>query len=789
MGFELSAINGNPNGPIPYWHVKRKPQKELSWPKFASNEPTRPRRRRPGHSSLILVDPSRLTITIKQPAAVHLNYEKLSEAQIVHKAELMKNLTTIAFCLLLSLTILPAQEVDDQQFDFWQERYRQAQSRTARSFVFQAAAKQADASALDFLKQWSKKAPKNEDGMEALTALGTTSAFPFPAFVFKIAATTPVRGMKKRILSLLVTPGPQRRAGYELLLQRLEIHQQDSHGLLLLDILTQFLKVPMDDGNIELHDLLLSIFEAPQVGPLHQATYGLSRELPDEIRNRFDISALLQLDPLFAKKAATNLINNKVDGVEDVMVSIFLEHTPGFFRAKLDDLLRDRSNLLLRLRFLDLANDMSWDQLEYLHACMSVSDDARMKVYLSTSLRSEGEKKKILALWMIRGLHHKSATRILESMRAETLTDSVSLLLHDTLALFTGDASHFEFVKKMLSKGKLDQQLQRLELAQRIHLGGPHMQHWLRRKIHETKGNWKIQGHLIRLAGDMKLPETIELCEQANLSKIWQVRLAAIESLVLLGTRPALTRLAALTNDPQERLARTASDGLRRLTGIDLGANPNGWRRLIATLGGSWTPRRTPVRELSFEDGSRYAPQFYGLDIRSNRVIFICDTSGSMKGRKIAELKRELWRSMRGIDAPESAFNAIFFARNTQAIWKRLAKVRKNTLDKAKKSIGRIQADGGTNVWAALERAFVDRDADTIVLLTDGQPSVGKIIDPEIILQSVAQLNRYKRLQIHTVYLSEDQISMRRNVVSSQTASYFMRRMADLGLGQYVEAK
>ncbi len=701
----------------------------------------------------------------------------------------MNKFRLTVLCALVYVSSLGAQDQSSPTISPWQERFYQARSETARSFVFQAAARKGDPKALQFLEDWAKRAANRSEGFVALKALGTIPTYPFPALIMKTMGATPDLGAKARILTLLTHEGPHLSAGYGLLLGELAKHRHDSFGQMILQVVSRFLQSPPPGGNTELKDLLLTIFEEPEPGPLHQSVYALSRNLDWQTMQNIDISALLQVDPEFALPATTNLLADHVDGVEDLLIAIFLDDSAGFFRAKLDTLLGKHENLLLRLRFLDQADSMSWQQLDYLRATTSVADDPRVRNFLISSLNSQSEKKQILALWMIRDRHRKSAEKILRHLLTQELNDSVAMLANDTLTLITGNPAYFNQVKRKLAEGDLDLQLQRLELAERIHLNGRYIRSWLSTKLKATHGNWKIQGHLIRLAGSMQLPETISICEDALKHKRWQVRLAGIEALVKLGTRPALSRLAALTRDPQQRLARTASDGLRRLTGMNLGANPDGWRRLIGTLGKNWKPRRTPLRDVKLSDETRYGPQFYGLDIRSNRVIFVCDVSGSMLGRKIEDLKRELWRAMRSIDAPQSAFNAIFFASNVDAVWKRLAHVRKNTRAKVKKAIGKIQANGGTNVWGALQRAFLDQAADTIVILTDGQPSVGKVTAPDEILAAVAKLNRFKRLQIHAVYLPEDSVSLMTNVISSQAASNFMKRLAQIGGGQYVEPR
>ena len=62
-----------------------------------------------------------------------------------------------------------------------------------------------------------------------------------------------------------------------------------------------------------------------------------------------------------------------------------------------------------------------------------------------------------------------------------------------------------------------------------------------------------------------------------------------------------------------------------------------------------------------------------------------------------------------------------------------------------------LVADGGTNLYGALEYAFEDPDIDTIFVLSDGEPSVGDLIDPQSIRDAVVEMNATRGVVIHTI--------------------------------------
>ena len=63
---------------------------------------------------------------------------------------------------------------------------------------------------------------------------------------------------------------------------------------------------------------------------------------------------------------------------------------------------------------------------------------------------------------------------------------------------------------------------------------------------------------------------------------------------------------------------------------------------------------------------------------------------------------------------------------------------------------------GGTNVYGVLAEAL-DSGADTVFLLSDGEPTKGIILDPALIIEEIAARNAHAAATIHTIGLSQDQ--------------------------------
>ena len=93
----------------------------------------------------------------------------------------------------------------------------------------------------------------------------------------------------------------------------------------------------------------------------------------------------------------------------------------------------------------------------------------------------------------------------------------------------------------------------------------------------------------------------------------------------------------------------------------------------------------------------------------------------------------------------------------------------------------RKQANGGTDLYGGVMRALKINNVDTIVLLSDGMPSAGKVTDPTQILSMIQQLNTYKGIRIHTIYLSGS--SSARSTLGG--AARFLKALADQNNGSF----
>jgi Ca-activated chloride channel family protein len=124
-------------------------------------------------------------------------------------------------------------------------------------------------------------------------------------------------------------------------------------------------------------------------------------------------------------------------------------------------------------------------------------------------------------------------------------------------------------------------------------------------------------------------------------------------------------------------------------------------------------------------------------------ILFVVDTSGSMLGRKIEQVKKALRYCLQGLRASDR-FNIVDFSTEARSFRTGLVDASDEAKGQAAKYVDELQARGGTNLEEGLRLGLQNaRDASRlqmVVLLTDGEPTIG-VVRPEDILRTVKAQN------------------------------------------------
>lgn len=259
---------------------------------------------------------------------------------------------------------------------------------------------------------------------------------------------------------------------------------------------------------------------------------------------------------------------------------------------------------------------------------------------------------------------------------------------------------------------------------------------------------------------------------------------------------PLINRMA---EEPPGRLKMEILDALKSLTGkMEYADDANVWKAWWNRNKGEFKMPPPPVNNPSANnpppgpEGARATGAFYGIPIRSKRCIFVIDRSGSMqssadindpqgdaqgapvappagKKSKWQALQEELFKAIDGL--PDDAEFAIVWYSTNMSAYKdgQMLKATKREKEAVRAAISAMNADGLTNIYEGLEKAFEicqgskmqgvvtggsgEMKADTIFFMTDGSPTCGPAINGVAPQNggSAAQAAQYVQLLLDTI--------------------------------------
>ncbi len=261
---------------------------------------------------------------------------------------------------------------------------------------------------------------------------------------------------------------------------------------------------------------------------------------------------------------------------------------------------------------------------------------------------------------------------------------------------------------------------------------------------------------------------------------------------LLRGRQSSDPMLRIVNRDASPVLAHEAWVSLRRVTGALLPQQPARWQEF-------WDREHdkvvlAPVRETGtgVRRATRAQGGFFGIPVVGREVVFILDTSHSMRdqiapfegGGKVPKVVQRIRRSRRRagqrwnrLDAVKeqvlvavagmhdrSRYRIVSFADRVHAWHEKSVAARHHSLRKLMKTLESMQPAGFTNTHAALQTVLGGQrlagagggyeagQVDEVFLMSDGEPSVGDVQDVEKLLAAVRRANRYRQIRINTVF-------------------------------------
>lgn len=311
--------------------------------------------------------------------------------------------------------------------------------------------------------------------------------------------------------------------------------------------------------------------------------------------------------------------------------------------------------------------------------------------------------------------------------------------------------------------------------------------------------------------GRQNAPGNVDLLVGFLSDPRWQVRAAAIGGLAYFKQVRVVDVLIDAAEKEPGVLQRHCFASLSQILGEVVPGGVDAWKvwwgKNQARFATTWkdasagTPIRRRAKPVMVRQGQGHTV-FYGIQTNSKHIIFIIDRSGSMnqsdeggasKGkRRIDVAKVELKRAIRSLTAEDgdergdATFNIIAYAAMVM-IYKpgKMMKATKKNKEDAVAWIDALEPMGATNIFDSIETAFqiisatkerqnALKGGDTFFLMTDGQPTAGRVRTTDLIREEVRKLNATRQVIIHTIGVGE------------QHKARFLRELAAENRGEYI---
>jgi Mg-chelatase subunit ChlD len=215
-----------------------------------------------------------------------------------------------------------------------------------------------------------------------------------------------------------------------------------------------------------------------------------------------------------------------------------------------------------------------------------------------------------------------------------------------------------------------------------------------------------------------------------------------------------------------------AHRALRALSGKDIDVDADLWRAWWTAACEGWTPPEGDVDAARASvDPHATRATYHGLPVQSDALVFVIDASGSMNtpvsGKPGAATTTrwdaagaELERTLRAL--PDGTrVNVLTFQGEVIAAFEAPQPLDERVRRTLSQILGRTSPRESGDLVLALESALAQPGADTVYLLTDGEPSAGRAVSPGRVQAAVRQANRCRAIAVHTIGFGAGKMSQR----------------------------
>lgn len=250
-------------------------------------------------------------------------------------------------------------------------------------------------------------------------------------------------------------------------------------------------------------------------------------------------------------------------------------------------------------------------------------------------------------------------------------------------------------------------------------------------------------------ANETSVATLAKIAERPTFKEQFAVRRSVVQALNKIDEKEAIDVLVKVLGTIEGEVRGDIVQHLTGVSGQQFGLDPPAWQKWWQANRDTFRFAPAGARAVNRTEAVRSRSMYHGLPIYASRLVFVIDTSGSMRGAPILAAQSELVNAINAL--PEGVyFNVLAFNGDVKH-WQRKLSI---ASDEHKKQVARWVAaqgpGGGTASYDALEAAL-DLDTEAVYFLTDGAPRGGKVVIPDQIVEIITRLNFTRRITINCI--------------------------------------
>ena len=263
------------------------------------------------------------------------------------------------------------------------------------------------------------------------------------------------------------------------------------------------------------------------------------------------------------------------------------------------------------------------------------------------------------------------------------------------------------------------------------------------------------------------LPAIVSLSKRKEFKQSFGLRRCLVDVVAQIPDKGAIEFLISVASDFDGQLRFETVQHLARLTGQNFGGHADQWAKWWKDQSGSFqfeialaskpvaskNPETQPVARIPWPEP---LPEFFGVPVYAKRVVFVIDRSRSMASSvdgvtRLEEAVKQLEKAVDELDR-YAFFNVYAYNSDVLPFMSQLVQAEDDNKRAARNFAMRLTPTKKTACYDALYSGLMaDANLEAMYFLSDGEPTIGRIVEMPAIVNSITAQNALQRTSIYTL--------------------------------------